>query len=440
MKTTKRPIRTTVFVFLILVVAFSFSTLTKQNQSRAANNTDAKGCVFLTVMGREKTGNDFIYNTPAKVTTSIDSGLAWLAKAQQSNGGWGSGSHSHQDIMDPHAVKTDPATTAMVAMAILRSGSTLTSGKYSMLLKNSLNYLMDCVEKTPANESNITSETNTQIQVKLGGNIDVILTSQFLSNIMPSLEQDVKLKERATKCLASCVNKIEKAQDSNGSTKGSGWAGVLQSSLATSALESAQSTGGVVVDQKALDKSRDFQKGNYDDKSGNVNTAMGAGVVLYAVSSSNRAAAQDARKVQEEVEKAKKDGKLEKDAPVTTANLEKIGYNKTDAMKANTSYNIYNSTKKVAQDQKVMNGFGSNGGEEFLSYLQTGESMVINKDNDWKKWYDNISGHLINIRNTDGSWSGHHCISSPVFCTASCLLILSINNDIEKLTAIGKTK
>jgi hypothetical protein len=94
----------------------------------------------------------------------------------------------------------------------------------------------------------------------------------------------------------------------------------------------------------------------------------------------------------------------------------------------------------MAQDKNVMNGFGSNGGEEFLSYLQTGESMVINKDNDWKKWYDNISGHLITIRNADGSWSGHHCISSPVFCTASCLLILSINNDIDKLTAIGKTK
>ncbi len=439
MENQKRPIRTAVFVFLVLIVAFSFVTFTNQNQSRAANNTDAKGCVFLTLMGKENTDDDFIYNTPARVTTSIDSGLTWLAKAQQSNGGWGAGSHSHQDIMDPHLVKTDPATTAMVSMAILRSGSTLTSGKYSSLLKSSLNYLMECVEKTPANATNITSETNTQIQVKLGGNIDVILTSQFLSNIMPLIEQDAKLKERATKCLTTCVNKIEKAQDNNGSTKGSGWAGVLQSSFATNALESAQSTG-IKVDTIALEKSRDFQKGNFDDKTGAVNTAMGAGVVLYSVSSSNRASAQDARKVNEAVVKAKKEGKLDKDATVTTDNLEKIGYNKIDAMKANTSYNVYNSTKKVAQDKKVMSGFGNNGGEEFLSYLQTGESMVINKDNDWKKWYDNISGHLLNIRNADGSWSGHHCISSPVFCTASCLLILSINNDIEKLTAIGKTK
>jgi hypothetical protein len=84
-----------------------------------------------------------------------------------------------------------------------------------------------------------------------------------------------------------------------------------------------------------------------------------------------------------------------------------------------------------------MDGFGSNGGEEFLSYLQTGESMVIGKDTSWKEWYDNISGRMLKIQNNDGSWNGHHCITSPVFCTATSLLILSINNDIEKLTDIG---
>ena len=80
-----------------------------------------------------------------------------------------------------------------------------------------------------------------------------------------------------------------------------------------------------------------------------------------------------------------------------------------------------------------MEGFGSNGGEEFLSYLQTGEGMIVSKDTDWKKWYDNISGRLIKIQNQNGSWNGHHCITSPVFCTATCLLVLSVNNDIEHL-------
>ena len=114
---TKRPIRSFVLLFLFLVVAFSLTTYFKQNQT-CANAADTKGCVFLTVMGQEKSDSDFVYNTPASVTTSIQDGLTWIAKAQQNNGGWGAGTNAHQDIIDPHAVKTDPATTAMVCMAL----------------------------------------------------------------------------------------------------------------------------------------------------------------------------------------------------------------------------------------------------------------------------------------------------------------------------------
>jgi hypothetical protein len=433
----KKPIRSFVFLFLFLVLAFSVTTYFKQNQARAAGK--AKGCVFLTVMGQEKSDSDFVYNTPANVMGSINDGLAWIAQAQQNNGGWGAGTNMRQDIVDPHAVRTDPATTAMVGMALLRAGNTISSGTYSKELKKGLEYLLTCVESAPANSTNITSETGTQIQVKLGGNIDVILTSQFLSNVLDAVKADTKLKERVDKCQNICVAKIQKAQDSNGSFKSSGWAGVLQSSFATNALEAAQANGATVDDQ-VLEKARDYQKSNFDSESGNVNTSMGAGVVLYSVSSSNRAAAQDARAVKEKISQAKKEGKIDANAQVDEKTLEKIGFTKEDAKKANSAYKVYNSTKTMAQDKNVMSGFGNNGGEEFLSYLQTGESMIIGKDTDWKKWYENISGHLISIRNNDGSWSGHHCITSPVFCTATCVLILTVNNDIDKLTAIGKTK
>jgi hypothetical protein len=63
--------------------------------------------------------------------------------------------------------------------------------------------------------------------------------------------------------------------------------------------------------------------------------------------------------------------------------------------------------------------------------------MIISKDNSWKNWYDNMSGRMLKIQNNDGSWNGHHCITSPVFCTATCLLILSVNNDVEKLIEQG---
>ena len=109
-----------------------------------------------------------------------------------------------------------------------------------------------------------------------------------------------------------------------------------------------------------------------------------------------------------------------------------------DAYKYAAAYEINQAASKQAQRNDVMNGFGSNGGEEFLSYLQTGEGLIISKDKEWHKWYDNVSGRLLSIQNNDGSWNGHHCITSPVFCTATSLLILSVNNDIEKLVSLNK--
>jgi hypothetical protein len=322
-------------------------------------------------------------------------------------------------------------------MALLRSGSSLTSGTYAGHLRKALNFVLEAAEKSPASSLNITDLTGTQIQTKLGANIDVILAAQFLSNVSDHAGHDAALKERIRKALDICVGKIQRSQDENGVISGSGWAGVLQSSFASTALESAQ-TKGAAVDDKALEKSREFQKKNYDAKTGNVKTDMGAGIVLYSVTGSARASAKEARKVKEEVARAKQEGRLEQSAPATAENLEKIGYAKDEALKYSTAYEVYESAKVQAQRDDVLDGFGNNGGEEFLSYLQTGESMIIGKDDTWKRWYDNMSGRILKIQNNDGSWNGHHCITSPVFCTATCLLILSVNNDVAKLIEQGK--
>ena len=88
----------------------------------------------------------------------------------------------------------------------------------------------------------------------------------------------------------------------------------------------------------------------------------------------------------------------------------------------------------------LVSGFANNVGESSLSFLQTGESLWMGKDATWKNWYGQTTGRLVSIQNQDGSWNGHHCITSPVFCTATSLLILSINNDIEHLVAQGAVK
>ncbi len=417
--------------------SFFFSFTSKEENHEHNASCAPKGCVFLTIMGEESSDSSFVYKTPERILFNTQAGLDWIIRAQSNNGGWGAGSHARQDITDPHAVPTDPATTSMVAMALLRNGNTLIKGTYSSQFKRAVEHLLREVERSPQNSTTITDQTGTQIQVKLGANIDVILTAQFFSNLLDDPSLDQEMAGRIRRALKTCVAKIEKAQDSDGSFQGSGWAGVLQSSFATNALEAAQAKG-VAVDDRKLDRARQFQKNNLDAESGEVKTELGAGVVLYSVSGSTRASAKEARKVTEAFEKAKRDGVLPQNAPVSEANLEKIGFAKDEAKKYNDAFNVYKAGKAQSQDARVMDGFGSNGGEEFLSYLQTGESLVINKDSDWKKWYDNVSGRLLQIQNDDGSWNGHHCITSPVFCTATCLLILSVNNDIEKLTKIGR--
>ncbi|PKA83394.1 hypothetical protein ATE92_1546 [Ulvibacter sp. MAR_2010_11] len=394
------------------------------------------GCVFMTVMGEQSSEDFNVFKNNENYTMSVRDGLSWLSKAQLPNGGYGAGSHSAQNIRDPHAVQADPATTAMVGMAFLRSGTTLKQGAYSKNLKNVIDYLLETVENSPKNDPYITDVRNTQIQSKLGQNIDAVLTAQFLSNLLDRNLSGVD-KKRVARCLDICVSKIQEGTDASGRQNGAGWAGVLQSGLANSALEAAQSVGAD-VDKSVLDRSRNYQKDNYDEKTGGVKTEDGAGVMLYAVSGSVRASAKEARKAEEAVNKAKKDGKLKGDAPVTVENLKKAGYSEQEAIEYNASYNVYNAAKETAQREDVLNGFGNNGGEEFLSFLQTGESLVVNKDKDWKKWYDDMSGRILKIQNSDGSWNGHHCITSPVFCTATSLLLLTVENDIEYLSKVGE--
>ena len=393
---------------------------------------EIKGCVFKTAFEGEGVESGPVYLTPAKVERSIDEGLDWLASAQASSGGYGAGSHGAQNVRDPHAVKTDPATTSMVAMSLLRSGSTLQKGPYAKNLRKALDHLLETVESSDPNHPNITTVTGTQIQAKLGQNIDLVLTSQCLTNMLDYTSYDPALYKRVKKGIEKCVGKIENSMSANGSMKGAGWAGVLQSSFAVNALESAQANG-VEVEEEVLDDARSYQKKNYDLSTNSVSTKDGAGVVLYSVSSSARSSAKEARIAKRKIQEAKSNGILADDDEVSEENLIKAGVSESDAMKLGTAYEINKSAQRMASSEKVMTGYGNNGGEEFLSFLQTGEGLIMSGDNDWQDWYDNMSDKLVKIQNQDGSWNGHHCITSPVFCTATCLLILAVNNDIETL-------
>lgn len=425
--------RTKLFYAFIPVMA-SLPLLTLHHSSEPVKEK-AQGCVFRTVFEGEGIDSALYLKTPEKVELSLTSSLDWISKAQNKDGGWGAGWHSKQSEFDPHAVKSDPATTAITTMALLRMGNTPFTGKYSANVALATEYLLKQVEQTPSNSTNITTLTGTQPQVKLGQNIDVVLTAQYLTNLMDYLNNNNTMKSRVRKNLDVCVAKIQQGINPNGSLQGSGWAGVLQSSFAANALETAMQAGAK-VDTVKLEKSRSYLKGNYNKDTKSAVTTDAAGVMLYSISGTARSSSAEARIAREKIAKAKKDGILAPTEEVTAKNLQAAGMTAADADKYAAAYEINRAAARQAQQNDVMNGFGSNGGEEFLSYLQTGEGMIMSKDDGWKKWYDNVSGRLMSIQNNDGSWNGHHCITSPVFCTATAVLILSVNRDIDRLLAV----
>jgi len=408
------------------------SAVGKNNDERKVKccvNPDANHvCIMKTILGLDTTQISS-FKTPEKVEASIKKGLTWMDKAQSNDGGWGAGTHYNQSEMDPHAVASDPATTSLIAMSLLRTDNTLEKGEYAKNLKKATEFLLKTVENCPDNQQYLTLLTNTQPQIKLGRNIDVILTAQFFTNILHYEIADISIKRRIEKALDKCVARIQSGQDKDGSWKDGGWAPVLQSALANNALESAGDVGRK-VDQEVLKKSREYQSGNFDLKTNAPVTDKAAGVMLYGISSTTRASAKESRRAKDIIDEAKRDGKISDDK-VTEKNLLAAGVSTIEAKQLSTAYEINKASQQQALREDVMQGFGNNGGEEFMSYLMTGESIMMQGGDDWKKWYDMMSGKLVNIQNTDGSWNGHHCITSPVFCTGTCLLILSIHKDMQ---------
>ncbi|MDX2306160.1 MAG: prenyltransferase/squalene oxidase repeat-containing protein [Microscillaceae bacterium] len=365
-------------------------------------------------------------------------GIDYLAQVQFSNGGWGAGTHANQQMIDPTQVQVDPATTAFAAMALLRAGNTLEKGVYSQNLRKALDYLLNLVEKSPEEGDRITDIEGTQPQVKLGRNIDATMCVQFLIRIEPHTREDKALNDRVSQSINKCLLKIKQSQDEDGNTRGGGWAPVLQSAMANNALELAISTGRD-VDQKVLDKSRKNQKENMG-ASGELRTEKSAGVALYSVTSVQRATAKETRRVQDIMMRGKEDGTLSDNAPVTIENLKKVESTLSDeeAQIIVQAYAQNQSTLSQMKDDNVIAGFGNNGGEEFLSFMLTSESLVITGGEEWNNWKNRMNEMLAKIQNGDGSWNGHHCITSPVFCTAAAILALTAENDKDLL--IGEKK
>jgi hypothetical protein len=428
-------------VSLCALVALAFTTNHAWTEAPAVEKTKADSAAKATTASNGKEASPAV--KPAEISAFVNKGISWLIEAQNPDGGWGGGSHAQQDIRDPHKVPSDPGTTAFTLLALLRAGHTPVAGEYKSQVRKGLEYLVAVVEKAPSEGPRITDMNGTQPQSKLGGNVDTPLTAQYLARAIKLLPKDDALYKPADNAIEKCVTKLQKSQEKDGGWgQGGGWAPVLQSSLSCSALEIAQASGKV-VDVDKLAAAREFQKKQVDVSGGaarvSAESAAGsAGVALYAFNGAFRGNAAEARQAQSAISDAVKSGKLDASAPATKENLERAGIEKDKADKFAKAVEQNFAQIRQLNDEQLLAGFGNNGGEEYLSYLLTSETLVIAGGDEFNKWNDKMHGRLQKVQNTDGSWSGHHCITSPVFCTAAVVQCLTTDRDAEFLIAMAE--
>jgi len=364
-------------------------------------------------------GKDLPENPSVKV--AVAQGLKWLVSVQGKDGGWGQDGGETSYVRQGERLESqgnDVANTAVVAEALLHTGNGPKQGEYRESFERAVNFILKHVEGSPAEGLAVTDLSGTQIQRKLGPYIDTFLTSKLLAELDGTMG-DAKANARVRQGLQKCVAKIEKSQLKDGSWNiAGGWAPILGTSMASQSLALAERKG-VAVNQVAMARVDEYTKNTFAVPSaspGGVAGGVPGGVVGGVIAGSVRSAPPPPP-MMADVAAASAGVPLYKRAQ----ELEQLSRTKEDRDK-NASQ--IQAIKAQLSDTRVINGFGSIGGEEFFSYLNIGDSLHRTGGPEWEKWNAGMKAKILKLQNEDGTWAGHHCITGRVAVTSAAILLL----------------
>ena len=374
---------------------------------------------------------------PKPLSEVVDKGLAYLISQQNENGGWGQGggwrsskggggrTPESGNVEDP----PDVASTCMATLALLRAGHTPKEGKYAKNVVKAIEFICGHIEKSDQKSLYVTDIRDTQVQTKIGPYVDTFLASLILAE-MKGRMPDEKSEKRMITALNKTIGKIEDNLKEDGTFAGNnGWASVLSQGLCSKGLNRARQAGFQVKDEtlaradKQAASGLDLKTGEFlagarlgaaapsDAGVGIYNGAAKGGALQDSVNT-NRLREVDAKRVLADAKASKENkAKAQKDldhfAEVEKANEAAVG-----------------GLVKKLDDKQFIAGFGSNGGEEYLSYMNISETLLVKGGEEWQKWDKQVTENLDRIQNKDGSWAGQHCITGRTFCTSSALLVL----------------
>jgi hypothetical protein len=358
---------------------------------------------------------------PKPISNNVKNGLSWLVKNQLPNGAWSQGEESAA----MSARKLDSASvadTAVATLALVRAGSSPKQGEFAANVRKAVEFVCSEIEKSPDDSLYVTSVRDTRVQMKIGTYVDTFMALMLLSEIKGQMP-DAKSNTRVDGALDKVLAKIAKFQKADGSWENQGWAPVLSQAIAAKGINRA-AQAGARVNEGIRQKVETHAQGQFDSKKGSFKGEGSAGVSLYASSASLGAMqASDDTNIEQEkqanevIAKSKDDGAKQ----AAKEDLKRIAKNRDDLTAAKKSI-----VAKMT-DKQFMSGFGSNGGEEFLSYLNIGESLVSKGGPEWQEWDKSMTDNINRVQNQDGSWTGHHCITGRTFCTAAALLVLTVD-------------
>ncbi|HEX3474214.1 MAG TPA: prenyltransferase/squalene oxidase repeat-containing protein [Kofleriaceae bacterium] len=354
-------------------------------------------------------------------------GLGWLAKHQLRGGGWGQGDESPSmgHSLDDQRDRANVADTAMAVLAFLRAGSTARVGEFQDSVQHGIEYVLGQVEASDDSSLKVTEVSGTRVQMKIGQFVDTFAALVMLDEARGAMRDGIA-NARVDAAIKKIVKKIERNQKNDGGWEGHGWAPVLSQALAAKGLNRAAQSG-TAVSQIVLDRVEKQAQAATAGKQFAADAAAGVELYSGAAAASTVEESYHTKRANVDSMKAKaaKAGRGKEvqspDAPTPA----EIAHAEADAKTSRKAADA--SQAKLAErlnDPHFVSGFGSNGGEEFLSYLLMSEALLAKGGSEWTKWDTRVAKLVTGVQNGDGSWTGHHCITGRTFCTAAALLLL----------------
>lgn len=364
----------------------------------------------------------------APLSGDVKEGLAWLADHQLGDGSWGEG-EGYRKMARAGAgpvQKGNVGDTCFAGMALLRSGNSLKQGPHASRVIKAAGFVAGQIEQSDDKDLWVTKQRGTRLQSKLGPYIDTFASVLFLTELKGEMP-DQAANDRIDKALHKVLSKIQTNQRTDGTWDSAGWAPALAQAVVTKGINKA-SRKGVKVDATVRQRAGGYARGQFDMAGRGFGGGGTAGVELYgaasALGSLGETVATDAADAPE-LERQYRNAKKPAEKAQAKRELDRIRDTRVEADAAKDAV-----VARMA-DPSFVSGFGSNGGEEFLSYMLIGEELAAEGGARYADWSKGMVANLRRIQNKDGSWTGHHCITGRTFCTAAALLVLTIDRAVS---------